>query len=63
MSSEKVSVSTLRFTFSSDLDPSVGKCLYEQSAEHPTPFNQPNVQYGALLVGFIHFKRPSFLTI
>ena len=63
MSSEKVPVSTPRFTFLSDLCPSVGKRFHKQSAEHSTPLNQPNVQYGASLVGFIYFEKSIFLTI
>ena len=42
----EVPISTPRFTFLSDVYPSVGKRFHKQSAEHPTPFNQPNVQYG-----------------
>jgi hypothetical protein len=63
MSSEKVPVSTPSFTFLSDVDPSVGKCFHKQSTEHPTPLNQPIVQYGASLVGFVYVKKPMFLTI
>ena len=63
MSSEKVPISTPRFTCSSDVYLSVRKCFHKQSAEHPTPFNQPNVQYGASLVGFIYFEEWIFLTI
>ena len=62
MSSEKVGASTPRFTFSSDVYPSVGKCFYKQSAEHPTPLDQPIVQHGVSLVGFIYFKKSMFLT-
>jgi hypothetical protein len=63
MSSEKVPVSTPRFTFSSDVDPSIGKRFHKQSAEHPAPFHQPSVQYGASLVGFIYFEKSIFLMI
>ena len=63
MSSEKVPVSTPRFTSLSDLHPSVGKRFYKQSAEYPAPFNQPIVQYGASLVGFIYFEQGIFLMI
>jgi hypothetical protein len=45
-----------RFTFSSDVYPSVGKRFHKQSAEHPTPLDQPIVQYGASLVSFIYFE-------
>ena len=49
--------STPRFTFSSDVYPSVRKCFHKQSAEHPTSLDQPIVQYGASLVGFIYLKK------
>jgi hypothetical protein len=63
MSFEKVLASTPRFTFSSDAYPSVGKRFHKQSAEHPTPFNQPIVQSRASLVGCIYFEGSIFLTI
>jgi len=63
MFSEKVPVSTPCFTFLSDVYLSVGKRFHKQSAEHPTPFNQPIVQYGASLVGFIYFEGWIFLKI
>ena len=62
MSSEKVPVFIPRFTFPSDVYPSVGKCFHKQPSEHPTPLDQPVVQYGASLVGFIYFEKFMFLT-
>ena len=47
---------------SSDVYLSVGKCFHKQSAEHPTPLEQPIVQYGASFVGFIYFEKSMFLT-
>ena len=54
--------STHRFTttFSSDMYPSVRKCFHKQSVEHSTPLDQPIVQYGASLVGFIYLENPCF---
>jgi len=50
---EGFSVSPPHLTVSFDKNPSVRKCFCEQSIEYPTPLNQPNVQYGASLVGFM----------
>ena len=59
-------VSTPQFTSTllSDVYPSVGKCFHKQSVEHPTPLDQPIVEYGASLVGFIYFEKSKsmFLT-
>ena len=63
MYSEKVPVSAPRPTFLSDGDPSVRKCFHKQSAEHPTPLNQPIVQSRISLVGFICFEKSMFLMI
>ena len=62
MSSEKVPASIPRFISSSYVYPSVGKCFHKQSAEHATPLDQPVVQYGTSLVGFIYFAKYMFLT-
>ena len=63
MSSEKVPASTPQFTFPSDVYPSVGKYFRKQSAEHPTPLDQPIVQYGTPLVGLIYFEKSMILTV
>ena len=47
----------------SDVDPSVGKRFCKQSAEHPTPLNQPIVQYGASLVGLFYVEKCTRMTL
>ena len=38
-----------------------GKCFHKQSAEHPTPLDQPIDRYRASLVGLIYFEKSVFL--